>query len=38
MDFLIEDYEDLMDLREAKKSEKDAPTYTLEETKKILGI
>lgn len=32
------DYEDLKELRAAKSEEKDAQGYSLEETKKMLGL
>jgi len=35
---IVEDYEDLKVLREAKKEEKDKPGYSLEEVKKILNL
>ena len=35
---IVEDYEDLKALREAKKEEKDKLGYSLEEVKKILNI
>jgi len=35
---IVEDYEDLKVLREAKKEEKDKPGYSLEEVKKILNF
>lgn len=34
----LSDYEDLKELRQAKKAEKNAPTVSLEEAKKELGI
>lgn len=34
----LEDLEDLLDLRKAKEQEKDAPTFTLKEVKKQLGL
>jgi len=34
----LSDYEDLKELRQAKKAEKDAPTISLEEAKKEIGI
>ena len=35
---IVEGYEDLKVLREAKKEEKDKPGYSLEEVKKILNL
>ena len=35
---VVEDYEDLKVLREAKKEEKDKSGYSLEEVKKILDL
>ncbi len=35
---IVEDYEDLRALREAKKEEKNKSGYSLEEIKKILNI
>ena len=34
----LSDYEDLQELRQAKKVEKNAPTLSLEEAKKELGV
>ena len=34
----LDDYEDFKDLRQAKKAEKNAPTVSLEEAKKELGL
>jgi len=34
----LSDYEDLKDLRQAKEAEKNAPTVSLEDAKKELGI
>lgn len=34
----LNDYEDFKELRQAKKAEKDAPTVSLEEVKKVLGL
>lgn len=34
----LSDYEDLKELRQAKKMEKNAPTVSLEDAKKELGI
>ena len=34
----LSDYEDLQELRQAKEVEKNAPTVSLEEAKKTLGI
>ena len=35
---LLQDFYDLKDLREAREQEKDAPTLSLEEAKKELGL
>ncbi len=35
---LLEDLEDLEDLKEAKEEEKDSPSHSLDEVKKILNI
>jgi PHD/YefM family antitoxin component YafN of YafNO toxin-antitoxin module len=35
---IVEDYEDLKALREAKKEEKEEPGYSLEEVKKFLNL
>ena len=34
----IQDYHDLKELRAAKKEEQDAPTFSFEEAKKVLGL
>lgn len=34
----LEDYEDLMDLREAKKVSQNEQSYSFDEAKKMLGI
>ncbi|MFQ5455373.1 MAG: type II toxin-antitoxin system Phd/YefM family antitoxin [Nitrospirota bacterium] len=34
----LSDYEDLKELRQAKETEKNAPTVSMEEAKKKLGI
>ncbi len=34
----LSDYEDLKELRQAKKTEKNAPTLSLEEARKELGL
>jgi len=34
----LSDYEDLKELRQAKEAEKNAPTVSMEEAKKKLGI
>ncbi|MGK7954805.1 MAG: type II toxin-antitoxin system Phd/YefM family antitoxin [Crocosphaera sp.] len=35
---LLEDLEDLEDLRNAKEEEKDSPSYSLDEVKKMFNI
>ena len=35
---ILEDYEDLMELRKAKAEDKDSPMYSIEEVEKFLGV